>query len=312
MQKTTVRILHPDVLNLQPANQPAAIPATYSCIFGVSSALPGVDNACIDFVANKNYSYTVGSGPKNRTYWFFSLYMGQTFYGADIPEFTEQDMDQVAKEHWNDPITPEVRFSDLYKNKLNALYSPMREIVFKKWHLDRAIIVGDSAHQARTYPNLTSTACPSFKLIPNHQSHIQMTSVLGQGGNQAMESVAALANSLFARLSDSSASGPLSIGEIHTAFQQTQEARQQNVTRILEASHNRNRMDAMVTPEMEEIMMVKFPAAFPGAVLKRWDEAYAPAVSLHMLDIPYRPKTFQFLDEVARETVGDANRGARL
>ena len=140
-----------------------------------------------------------------------------------------------------------------------------------------------------------------------------MTTALGQGGNQAIETVAAFANSLTAALSDPSGSGPLSIDEIRSLFQQTQDIRMPNVLRAVEASHNRSQMDAMITPEMEELMLVKFPSVFPAIVLKRWDEAYAPAVSLHMLDLPYRPKEFQFqyLDEVAREG-SDGGRGARL
>ncbi|KAJ5578657.1 uncharacterized protein N7459_007621 [Penicillium hispanicum] len=132
-----------------PSNHLPDMPATYSCMFGVSSALPGIDQACIDFVANKNYSYVLGSGPENRTYWFLMRHMGQTFYGSDIPTFTDDDQAQFVQDHWDDPVTPTLRFSDLYENKHDAIYTPMREMVYKKWHLDRVIVVGDAAHKAR-------------------------------------------------------------------------------------------------------------------------------------------------------------------
>ncbi|KAJ5578658.1 uncharacterized protein N7459_007622 [Penicillium hispanicum] len=138
-----------------------------------------------------------------------------------------------------------------------------------------------------------------------------MTSILGQGLNQAIETVAALANSLTAKLADPATAGPLALHELHAAFQQTYDVRAATVSAVAQASHNRNRMDAMVTPEMEEFMLVKFPSAFPGIILKRWDDAYAPAVSLNMLELPYRPKEFTYLDEAAREAAEGA-RGARL
>ncbi|KAE8419529.1 hypothetical protein BDV36DRAFT_282175 [Aspergillus pseudocaelatus] len=123
-------------------------PATYSCVFGVSTGIPGIAPGCLDFVVNHQSSYVIGSGPENRTYWFLMSNMGKTFYGADIPRLDNKELDALAQKHWNDHITPDVRFSDLYKNRMSTIYTPMRECVDRKWHLNRVMLIGDAVHKS--------------------------------------------------------------------------------------------------------------------------------------------------------------------
>jgi len=123
------------------------VPATYACMFGLSTSVPGIPEACLDFGVKKGFSYVLGSGPENRTYWFLFVNLGRVFTGSEIPQLTESDIDRVVQEHWDDHITPDVRLSDLYKYKRNVVFSPMREFVYEKWHLNRSIVLGDAAHQ---------------------------------------------------------------------------------------------------------------------------------------------------------------------
>lgn len=124
-------------------------PATYSCIFGVSTGVSEISQGCLDFVVNEQSSYVIGSGPDNRTYWFLMSHMGKTFYGADIPRLGEKEQDALAQNHWNDHITPDVRFSELYKNRISTIYTPMRECVDRNWHLNRVMLIGDAVHKVR-------------------------------------------------------------------------------------------------------------------------------------------------------------------
>ncbi|KAE8139238.1 hypothetical protein BDV38DRAFT_243106 [Aspergillus pseudotamarii] len=126
-------------------------PATYSCIFGVSAGVPGISPGCLDFVVNEQSSYVIGTGPDNRIYWFLVSHMGKTFYGADIPRLDNKDQDILAQKHWNDHITPDVRFSDLYEKRISTIYTPMRECVDKKWHLNRVMLIGDAAHKVSSH-----------------------------------------------------------------------------------------------------------------------------------------------------------------
>lgn len=99
---------------------------------------------------NDKFSYLVGSGP-NRSYWMLFKNMGKTHCGSDIPRFTKEDEEAVAKEHWNDYVSPTVQFSDLYKHKKKSVYTSLVEYVFKKWHFQRIMTIGDACHKVCHY-----------------------------------------------------------------------------------------------------------------------------------------------------------------
>ncbi|KAJ5233819.1 monooxygenase [Penicillium citrinum] len=255
--------------------QESKVPATYACMFGLSTSVPGIPEACLDFGVEKGFSYVLGSGPENRTYWFLFVNLGRALTGSEIPRLTESDIDRVVQEHWDDRITPDIRLADLYKHKRNVVFSPMREFVYKKWHLNRSIVLGDAAHQ--------------------------MTSNIAQGGAQAIESAAELANNLISALSNSTNNDPLSIEEVENMFERFQAVRHPRVQAMMELSHKRQLMDAMETPEMEDLVLNKLPKMLPDLLVQRWDETFLPAASLRMLPIPKRPKISPFHDEISQD-----------
>ncbi|OGM51014.1 putative monooxygenase [Aspergillus bombycis] len=260
-------------------------PATYSCIFGVSTGVPGIPPGCLDFVVNEQSSHIVGSGPDNRTYWFLMAHMGQTFHGEDIPQLSNKEQDALAQKHWNDHIRPDVRFSDLYKNRISTIYTPMRECVDRHWHLNRVMLIGDAVH----------------KMLPS----------IGQGGSQAVESAAALTNSLMEVLSKPSSLGAPSTTELSSIFQQVQDIRAARLSQMMDMAHRRQQMDAMETPELRDTILNKFPKLLPGVAIQRWDATFLSGVSLRMLDIPARPRTAIFHDE-RRKDEGSTEKTARI
>ncbi|PYI11277.1 FAD/NAD(P)-binding domain-containing protein [Aspergillus sclerotiicarbonarius CBS 121057] len=245
--------------------------ATYSCLFAMSDAVPGIPSRCLEFVADEGFSYVLGTGPNDRVYWFLITKMSQKYYGADIPRFTDEDKEKILQEHMNDQITPDVRMSDLYNRAFATAYTPMGEFVYKNWHLGRMITIGDACH----------------KVLP----------ITAQGGNQAIESAAALVNGLTTALSQSS-SGPLSESEIKSMFDQVQDLRAPRTAKIVQGTHKRQQLEAMETPELKDFMLNKYAGLMPGALWSRWEGMFAGAVSLKTLAIPARPRTVPFLDEI--------------
>jgi hypothetical protein len=124
-----------------------ALPATYACIFGISEGEKGVEKGTMTSVLNEHFSYLVPSGPGNRTYWFLVRNMGKTLYGKDIPRFTKEEEEALAKEHWDDQLTPTLRFSDLYESKIASVYTTLPEYVYKKWYFQRMMTIGDASHK---------------------------------------------------------------------------------------------------------------------------------------------------------------------
>ncbi|KAL4896061.1 hypothetical protein BDV59DRAFT_171955 [Aspergillus ambiguus] len=246
------------------------VSSTYACIFGTSSGVAGLEDGLLGWTLGKDYSYVVGTGPEDRTYWFLASKMEKTYHGAEIPTFSENDKKQMIQRHWNDQITPGLKMSDLYTARLHLVCNPIREMVYQKWSLDRLIVLGDAAHA----------------MLPS----------IAQGGNQALESVAAMTNALLASLSEP-VIGRMSPTEIRSMFEEVQGLRAQRALKIVALGRQRQQMDAMETPELEQFMLHKFSAMMPGILIDRWDAQFAPAISLRYPAVPPRPRECQFDDE---------------
>ncbi|KAL4953560.1 hypothetical protein BDW69DRAFT_165055 [Aspergillus filifer] len=249
------------------------VASTYACLFGVSDPVPSIPIGFTGFGAHKQHSYIIGTGPANTMHWSLLKNMGSTLRGSDIPQLGEKEIDELIKEFWDDNITPEVKVKDLYHCRRRLVYIPTREYVHQKWHLDRMIALGDASHK--------------------------MTIIIAQGGNQALESVAVLTNGLFEVLSRPK-TGRMSQGEIHEMFQKVQDLRQERTATIMNMSSQRQQLDAMETPELEDTLLNKMRSIFRGVALQRWDSIIPGSVSLKMLDIPYRPKELLFNDEIGK------------
>jgi 2-polyprenyl-6-methoxyphenol hydroxylase-like FAD-dependent oxidoreductase len=129
-----------------------------------------------------------------------------------------------------------------------------------------------------------------------------MLPIIAQGGNQAIETVAAFTNELVDALTSSSspstAKDPLSQPEITTLLHTLQASRTARVSSIIEMGQQRQKMDVLLTPELEELMLNKFPALMPGVLVKRWDQSLPGAVSLKCLERTGREGVMPFEDEV--------------
>ncbi|KAJ6051561.1 hypothetical protein N7499_010901 [Penicillium canescens] len=251
-------------------SEASALPATYSCIFGISEGVKGIEKGTMHSVFNEHFSYLVPSGPGDRTYWFLVLNMGKTLYGDDIPRFSETEEKAVAKEHWNDRITPTLQFSDLYKSKIASVHTPLPEYVYKKWYFQRMMTIGDASHK---FEPLT-----------------------GQGGNNAIETAASLTNHLVAALKRCS-SGTLSTAEISKVFENVQEQREDRVWELVKGSHARQRVECMETPLLKLVGKYLIPNLPRYKLVDKWIQIYSPSVSLNMIPQPNKEWEIAYYDE---------------
>ncbi|OJJ99066.1 hypothetical protein ASPACDRAFT_120162 [Aspergillus aculeatus ATCC 16872] len=267
------------------------IPSTYDCIFGLSPYHPGLsqqeEESTLQFILGDHQSYIVGtSGPANRTWWFLAMNRGAIHHGAEIPKYDAADKERVLRAHANDQITPTVTLADLLDaGPVETVYTPLREWVYSRWHLGRMGVVGDAAHK--------------------------MTTVLAQGGNQAIESAAAMTNSLVKVLANGK-SGRMTDGEIEAMFEEVQVGRAPRATEMMEASGKKQRADAMETLELKHFSMHVFPKIMAEGAFRRWKEYLVGAVSLRGLPVPYRRRVVPFDDEVERGTEGLGRLVAKL
>ncbi|OJD33921.1 fad binding domain protein [Diplodia corticola] len=254
-----------------PASEHTALAShtTYKCIFGISimkEYLPSTMNTSWF----KGHSLLVIGGPSNRVYWFMFENMGKKCDGPDLPQYTKQDEEALAKEHWNEPITENITFGDMYAARISSVLTPLPEYVFKKWHFKRIMTIGDAAHK--------------FEPIG------------GQGGNNAIETAAVLVNNLTEMIK--SRPEGLSDIDIDRAFSETQRLRSPRAWELVNASHEQQKVEAMETRLLEFIAKYYVPYMSIDTKLSGWSKSIEGGHKLNMLDVPKRPCFVPYQDNL--------------
>lgn len=121
----------------------------------------------------------------------------------------------------------------------------------------------------------------------------------GQGGNNAIETAAALTNYLISALKENE-SVDLSTAEIGAIFDKTQRQREDRTWSLVKQSHARQRMECMETPLLRFVARFIFPYIPNSVITNRWADTYASGISLNMLPAPQRDHAIPFYDELLR------------
>ncbi|TQN68038.1 FAD-dependent monooxygenase andE [Colletotrichum shisoi] len=266
---------------LEPGYIPASehtecLPTVYKCIFGIS-IMRDWSAGTTQTNFNKHFSYLVIAGPRNRVYWFLFVNTGTTHYGPELPRFSKEDEEKLVEEHRGDKITESLTFGELYSAKISSALTPLPEYVFKKWHFNRIMTIGDAAH----------------KFEP----------IAGQGGNSAIETAAVLANNLANLLKTCPSGGPCT-DQIHNVFLQTQKKREPRVWDLVRASHDEQRYAAMESPLLEFVARYIVPTVSVDDMEAPWSANIEGAHKLDLLDMPKRPHATPFFDELASRPLG--------
>ncbi|KAJ0416307.1 hypothetical protein BJY00DRAFT_304207 [Aspergillus carlsbadensis] len=212
------------------------LPSDYGCVFGISTPCTSIAPGTMNPVIHKHTSYLVIGGPGGRVYWFFFFKLPQRAYGDDIPVFTKEDEKRVLAAHGDDNITPTLKFQQIIDNQISVALVPLQEYVFRKWHFNRILTIGDSAH----------------KVHP----------IGGQGGNACIESAATFVNNLRKLLAGAhSARRKPTLGEIENIFAATQETREARATTVKQHSHAQQRFESRDTFLYELAVLHLLPRA---------------------------------------------------
>jgi hypothetical protein len=144
--------------------------------------------------------------------------------------------------------------------------------------------------------------------IPN----LQFVPITGQGGNSAIETAAALTNNLVQLLHQSPTRPSLS--EISRVFETVQTLRMPRVQKLIKQAHQRQQREALAGPEIKTILADRVSRITLDTVYRDWSGMYSPGVSLDMLDVPVRPRTVPFDDEIrqGRRTANSTKERAML
>lgn len=126
-----------------------------------------------------------------------------------------------------------------------------------------------------------------------------MTTTIGQGGNQAIESAAAMTNSLVKALSAGAATEKLSEQEIDTMFEEFQEGRVPRTRMVMAASRRKQDADAMQGLMRKDLLNLR-PNSTAQDLFLRWKQTFVGAISLANLPLPDKRKLVPYDDEKER------------
>ncbi|KAH7028242.1 FAD binding domain-containing protein [Macrophomina phaseolina] len=142
----------------------------YTCIFGISSAIPGLAPGEQVMCVYNGWTLVVIPSTQDQTFWFIVRKLDRKYQYGSAPRLTSEDAVEQCSKLGSVPILNDVRFSDVWQRRTTFNASVMEESVFPTWSCGRLVCIGDSIHK--------------------------MTINLGQGANCAIEDVAVLSNLL--------------------------------------------------------------------------------------------------------------------
>ncbi|KAH0395336.1 FAD/NAD(P)-binding domain-containing protein, partial [Aureobasidium melanogenum] len=201
-------------------NDKTSLESGYQCLYGIASSSSGLPAGEIDVGFNDKRSTIAIVGKNDRTYYFVFEKMDQVYKPPHIPRYTEADRDRFAERHGDMHITEKVLLRDIHKHSVSSTLVGIETATYKIWTWGRIACLGDSAH----------------KMTPN----------AGNGGNSAIESAAALANSII-KLSDKSNGQHPSEQQVIECLQNYQKSREVRAAAAIEASNLLTHVQALAT-----------------------------------------------------------------
>ncbi|KAI4724917.1 FAD/NAD(P)-binding domain-containing protein [Aureobasidium sp. EXF-10728] len=213
-----------------------SLESQYQCLYGIASSSSGLAPGEIDVGYNKKRSTMAIVGKNDRTYYFVFEKMDKTYKHPNIPRYTEADKVEYAERHGDLKVTDKVLLRDLHKNSVSSTLVGIETATYKVsprsltaalfaddikiWTWGRIACLGDSAH----------------KMTPN----------AGFGGNAAIESAAALANSIKKLLDKSNGQHPTQ-EQIVACLQDYQKSREIRAAAAIETSNFLTHVQALAT-----------------------------------------------------------------
>ncbi|KAK8074382.1 monooxygenase [Apiospora hydei] len=177
--------------------------ADYRCLYGMSSPVPGLQKQNLYRTFNKGWSFLVVVGKDQCCFWFVFEKMNARCQPPNMPRYTESDQTEFVKPFLKRFVAQGVTFDELWQRKTAATLSVLEEAQYRHWTYDRLVCLGDSIH----------------KMTPN----------IGQGGNWAIESAAALTNKLHAMLKKTQRPTADQIRTALSSYEQSRQARTKEV-----------------------------------------------------------------------------------
>lgn len=154
--------------------------------------------------------------------------------------FTDEDANALAELVADKPVTDQLLFSEIWRQRTRASVISLEEGVMEHWHHGRICLLGDAVHKVRRPLPLYS--------LPMLIHYIQVHPNLALGGNSAIEGVASFMNNLC-RVMKTTCSGTKPSGTaLNLVFVAYQKEQRQRIKELMDLSHMAAKMHTYATP----------------------------------------------------------------
>lgn len=126
-----------------------AMTATYKAIYAISKPTKGFTCGTFNQVLGYGHSMLYSTDKSGRVFWFLFEKMDKKYTYPNIPKFTNDDAENLARRHLHIRLTETLTLSDLWENRIQFNLAPLEEALHKKWTCGRFVCAGDSVHKVR-------------------------------------------------------------------------------------------------------------------------------------------------------------------
>jgi hypothetical protein len=233
--------------------------AEYNCLFGISVAIPEIEPGDLHRAYDKGFSFMTIGG-KGATYFFVFKRLPKRYFAPNIPRYTSSEAESFAQQFQDYPISGTIKFGSIWEKRKSFCLVATEEAHNETWCWGRIACIGDSIH----------------KVTPN----------AGAGGNMAIESAAALANSLYSLVHNhTNEKQKIQLPEITRALEAYHNSRKDRVKLLTSDANNFTRIEAFHT--LKDTLTAKY--LLPNAadyLIDSWSGTLVGAIKLDFLPAP--------------------------
>ncbi|KAK8029894.1 FAD binding domain protein [Apiospora rasikravindrae] len=215
------------------AKEKTSLKTSWKTLIFITPGIPALGERDLTVTYNDGFTFLVTSQP-DAVYFFVIFRREKPFTWPKREHHTEADVEKLAAQVLDKPVTDQLLFSEVWKRRTRASVVSLEEYVLEHWHHGRIVLAGDAVH--KVHPNM------------------------GLGGNSAIEGIASLMNHIHrvlppelkqirTRLDGSSMRNHKPSGTaLNMAFAAYQKERQHRMRELMDLSTMVAKMHTYATP----------------------------------------------------------------
>ncbi|KAJ5170215.1 Monooxygenase FAD-binding [Penicillium coprophilum] len=125
-----------------------AMTAEYSCVYGVSKAVAGIEDGVTHRTMGRGFSFLLTPGTKNHFYWYLTVKMDKQYRSPHIPRYNKSEIEAHISRYLEQEVAPNIRLKSIYDNTTYCHYAPLEEATYEHWTWRQVVCLGDSIHKA--------------------------------------------------------------------------------------------------------------------------------------------------------------------